>query len=118
MPFKDFTDIVAIKKAYYDKLQELEKKDDEKIDLATNTATTEKVYSIARGQATAALRIDGIPTTLIKDLVNEKTATKKFDHEIAKAVLKAHDSSLKVMYSKVDYLRSLLSSAKREMDIR
>ncbi len=118
MPFKDFTDIVAIKKAYYDKLQELEKKDDEKIDLATNVAKAEEVYLIARGQATATKKIEGIPATLIKDLVNETTAKQKFDFEISKSVLKAHDGSLKVMYSKVDYLRSLLSSAKKEIDIR
>ena len=118
MPFKDFTDILQIKKAYYDKLQELEKKDDEKVDLSTAVAKAEETYLIAREKATAKLRIEGVPATLIKDTVKGQTAKQKFEFEVAKGVLKAHEGSLKVMYSKIDYLRSLLSSAKSEMRIQ
>ncbi len=117
MPF-DFNDINQVKKAYFDKLQELEKRDDEKIDLITEAAKAEQKNAIAREQITTKLKIEGHPATIIKDLVGGQTSQQKFDYEIAKGVMKAHEGSLKVLYSKIDYLRSLLSSAKKEIDIR
>lgn len=114
----DYSDMLAIKKAYHEKLQALEKINDEKIDLITAVSEAERTYSMAKAQATTKLRIEGQPASIIKDLVSGQTANQKFEFEIAKGVLRAHEGNLKVISSKIDALRSFLSSAKSEANIR
>lgn len=114
----DFTDIKSIGKLYQTKLSELTTSEDDRLDLITKVAETEKIYLIAREQAATKFRLEGQPATLIKDLVGGKTATQKFEFEIAKGVQKAHEANIKRLYAGIDALRSFLSSAKSQMDIR
>lgn len=114
----DFNDINQVKKMYQDKLEAIKDVEKDFKKLGKEVATAEKEYKKSLQQAFVKLKIDGEAVTLIKKLAEGRTSDQFYTFKIAEVNFNAYKANLKRLYSNIDFLRSLLSAAKSEINIR
>jgi hypothetical protein len=94
----------------------LSAKNDEYVGLAETAAQKECDYQIALSQRIIDLRVKDTPVTILKDIAKGGgVAQLKFEMDMAGAVAKACQNSMKICTSQIDTYRSLLSWLKAEM---
>lgn len=81
-------------------------------------AEKEKLLSKAKEQQTAKLRIENDPVSIIKEKVKGLTANEKFDYEIAKALWESHKANIDRIRTAIDTIRTLISIAKAEINLK
>lgn len=95
----------------------LTQKNEEYIKLVEKRAQAELSYNKAYANAIAKRRIDGDPTTIIKELAKGDVSHFSFDLAIADGVMKACLESIKDIRTAIDSYRSLLVWLRAEMTI-
>ena len=114
----DFTDINMIKTRYIGKLAELKTALAEYPVLSKKMAKEEREYLIAKSKATTSLKLEGIQVTLIPTLAKGRAADQRFDFKVAEGMFHACRENIKRLHAGADAWRSLLSTAKSEINIR
>lgn len=114
----DFSDITAIKKAYFNKHKELKKALDEYHTYGEKMATAERDYRVAKSQATLTRKLEGMQATLIPTVVNGDVSDIRMQFKISETLFHGCRENIKRLHSAIDAFRSLLSTAKSEINIR
>jgi len=114
----DYNDINDVKRVYQLKLEELKTIEGNYIKLGYEVASTEALYMKAEQEAIAKLKIDGESVTLIPKLAKGRITDQFYALKVAEVNFNAYRANIKRLYSNIDFLRSLLSAAKSQMDIR
>jgi len=100
------------------KNRELTMKNDELAELYKKLAEAEREYNTAYAQKVTALRIDGEPVTLAKDLArgDKAIADLFYTMRIAEGVLNACREKIKDIRSAIDTYRSILAYIRMEYE--
>ena len=114
----DYDDILDIKKKYTAKLSELQDALGKYPQLAETMAECERNYLVAKAQAILNLKIEGHQVTLIPALAKGRVADQRFEFKVAESLFHACRENIKRLHAGADAYRSLLSTAKSEMNIR
>ncbi len=91
---------------------------DSLLDLAKAKLETERDFSKLKTQKIAELRLNSEPVTIIKDKVKGLVADSKFDYEVAKAIWESRKANIDRIKTAIETIRSLISIAKSEINIR
>ena len=114
----DYQDLAKLKIAYIQKNQELAKILKEYPKAAEKMAKKEQEYLVAKAQAILTLKEQKQQTTLIPALAKGMVADERFKHKVAESLFHVCRERIKALHANLDAYRSLLSTAKREIDIR
>ena len=120
----DFDDITKIRKDYMAKLVHLkiaiEGDDNNKSykELSKAMAEEEVAYRVAKAKEYLRLKLEGIQVTLIPTMAKGNVGDELLAFKVSEAIFHARRENLKRLHANLDALRSLLSTAKSEMDIR
>ena len=114
----DWTDINRIKTLYINHLAELKTALEEYPVFSEAMAETERDYLKAKATATTALKLEGIQVTLIPTLAKGRAADQRFKFKVAEGMFHACRENIKRLHAGADAYRSLLSTAKSEINIR
>jgi len=120
----DYDDISKIRKDYIAKLANLktaiEGDDTNKSykELSREMAEEEVVYRVAKAKEYLKLKLEGIQVTLIPTMAKGNVGKELLAFKVAEAIFHARRENLKRLHANLDALRSLLSTAKSQMDIR
>ena len=121
---QDYHDIKKLKNGYINKNKQLDiaidgdNNTESYEQLSLNVSGAEKEYRIAKSKAFVRLRFEDNPVTLIPAIAAGDTAEKRYAFKAAEGIFHARRESIKRLHANIDAYRSLLSTAKREMDIR
>lgn len=115
---KDYQDISMLKRAYIQKNQELDTALSGYEDFSEKMAQAERDYLKAFSKEIFSLENDGKPTTLVKDMAKGKVADALFEWRKAEGIFHACRQNIKRLHANLDAYRSLLSTAKKEIEIR
>jgi len=112
----DYDDSQKIMNGMTRKQLELTQKNDEYPSLAENKAQKERAYRMAKAKKIVELRADGMPVTIIPDLVkgDSHVSQLRLEYIVAEGVLKACSNSIRGILSAIDTYRSMLSFLKSE----
>ena len=117
----DWSDINKIKTLYVARLADLkEVVENEYHVCAEAMADKERDYLVAKAKVTSSLKIDGVQATLIPTMVkgNSGVADLRFKFKIAESMFHGCRENIKRLHASIDAYRSLLSTAKSEINIR
>ena len=120
----DYDDISKIRKDYIAKLANLktaiEGDDTNKSykELSREMAEEEVAYRVAKAKEYLKLKLDGIQVTLIPTIAKGNVGDELLKFKVSEAIFHARRENLKRLHANLDALRSLLSTAKSQMDIR
>lgn len=115
---QDYQDLAKLRTGYIQKTKELEHDLAQYAILSENMAAAERDYRIAKSNATLILKEEGMQATLIPTVVNGKVASERFEWKKAEGLFHACRENIKRLHANLDAYRSLLSTAKSEMEIR
>jgi septation ring formation regulator EzrA len=114
----DFSDINRIKTLYIEKHEQLKNALDEYKELAEDMAKSERKYRVAKSKATLERKLEGIQVTLIPAIRNGDVSDIRMNFKISESMFHACRENIKRLHSAIDMFRSLLSTAKSEINIR
>ena len=120
----EFNDISAIKKAYIDKSAELRVAIEggqgvESYEALSEMMAIEEVqYRKAKAKEYLKLKSEGIQATLIPTIAKGNVGDELLKFKVSEAVFHARRENIKRLHANIDCYRSLLSTAKSEMQIR
>ena len=114
----DFHDINRIKTLYIEKHEQLAEALKEYHISGEEMAEAEKKYRVAKSQATLTRKLEGIQATLIPTIVNGDVSQQRFDFKVSETMFHGCRENIKRLHSAIDMFRSLLSTAKSEINIR
>jgi hypothetical protein len=115
---QDFHEIEKLKKGYIAKLKELEKALSEYPVYGEKMSTCERDYRVAKQIVTLEQKQEGMQATLIPTIVNGAVADERLKFKIAETQFHACRENIKRLHANLDAYRSLLSTAKSEINIR
>ena len=92
----------------------LAQKNEEYGHLAEDMAQKERAYRMAKRGKIVELRGEGVPVTVIPDLVkgDKHVSQLRLEFIVAKEVLKSCNNAIKMLFSAIDTYRSMLSYVK------
>jgi len=114
----DFSDIQRIKEGYFTKHEELNNALKEYHNLGEAMAKAEKRYRVAKSQATLSRKLEGVQATLIPTIISGDVSQQRFDFKVSETMFHGCRENIKRLHSAIDMFRSLLSTAKSEINIR
>ena len=120
----DFSDITAVKTAYHNKLKELKTAIEggngvESYEFLSETMAIQEVhYRKAKAKEYLKLKNDSIQATLIPTIAKGNVGDELLLFKVSEAVFHARRENIKRLHSNLEALRSFLSSAKKEIDMR
>lgn len=115
---QDYQDLAILKNAYIKKCKELENALEKYQELSEKMAATERDYLVAKSVGILDLKDTGQSVTLIPAIVKGKVADERFAWKKAEGIFHACRENIKRLHANLDAYRSLLSTAKSEMNIR
>jgi len=114
----DFHDIDKLKRLYIKKHEQLAEALEEYKGFAESMAQTERDYRKEKSKATLKRKVDGIQATLIPAVVNGDVSDVRMKFKISESLFHGCRENIKRLHSAIDMFRSLLSTAKSEINIR
>ena len=114
---QDYRDLVNLKNAYIKKCQELETELSKYGDLSEKMAVAEVEYRKAKTKKILELKANGMAVTLIQQVIKGKVSDQLLSFKIAEGVFHACRENIKRLHANLDAYRTLLSVAKKQMEI-
>ena len=120
----DFNDINNVRKTYISKLEELKTAIEggngvESYEaLSKLMAEKEITYRKAKAKEYFKLKNESIQVTLIPTIAKGNVGDELLEFKVAEAIFHSRRENIKRLHANLDAIRSLLSSAKKEIDIR
>ena len=115
---QDHTELKKLKDAYIRKNVELTKELTFYHGYAEDMAQAERKYLVAKSSAILDLKDKGQSVTLIPAIAKGMVADERFKFKVAESLFHACREKIKALHANLDSYRSLLSTAKAEMEIR
>jgi len=114
----DFSDLKRIKEGYFEKHTELAEALKEYHEFGEKMAQAERDYRKEKSKATLKRKLEGIQATLIPSVVNGDVSDIRMKFKISETLFHGCRENIKRLHSAIDMFRSLLSTAKSEINIR
>jgi len=114
----DYHDIKQLKDLYIDKCKELKTALSKYHGFGEEMAAAERDYRVAKGIVTLEQKEKGIQATLIPTIVNGEVAEMRYKFKVAESLFHTCRENIKRLHANLDAYRSLLSTAKSEINIR
>jgi len=115
---QDYQEISKLKAGYIQKNVDLEEALKKYPVVAEAMADAERTYLVAKSCAILDLKEKGQAVTLIPAVVKGMVADERFKFKVAESLFHACRESIKMIHAQLDAYRSLLSTAKQEINIR
>ena len=114
----DYSDLKELKDGYIRKNKELTDTLKQYPKYAEEMAQAERKFLVSKTSAILTLKEQGQSVTLIPNISKGMTADERFKFKVAESLFHACREQIKAIHANLDAYRSLLSTAKQEINIR
>ena len=115
---QDYDDILDLKIKYENIRSQLKTETDKLPKLYEDMYENERLYRKAKAEAYLKLLADNQKVTVIPTLANGETSKIRLHFKVSEGILKSTKENIKRLHTSVEALRTLISIAKSEINIR